>query len=119
MIPIPTDFKDFLKLLNKHEVEYLIIGGYAVAFYGYVRFTGDMDVFVNLTAENVPRLRKTLNEFGFTETSMPTELFSKKGNVVRMGVPPLRLEILNLISGVSFEECYSNRRIEQHHDSFY
>ncbi len=112
MIPIPPDFKDFLRLLNKHKVEYLLIGGYAVAFYGYVRFTGDMDIFVNLTKKNLSRLRRALDDFGFNKTSMPSEVFSKKGNVVRMGVPPLRLEILNQISGVEFAKCYENRRME-------
>lgn len=67
MVPLPPDFKDFLQLLNRYEVEYLLIGGYAVAYHGYVRYTGDMDIFVRLSPENAARLRNVLIDFGFPE----------------------------------------------------
>ena len=104
MIQIPSDFLDFLKLLNQHQVEYLLIGGYAVAYHGYVRATGDMDVFIRMSAENGSRLCKVFEEFGMWGSFEP-ELFVKEGQILRLGVPPLRLEILNKISGVTFEEC--------------
>lgn len=112
MVTLPPDFRDFLKLLNQHEVEYLLIGGYAVAFHGYVRYTGDMDIFVRLSNENAKRVHKVLIDFGFPESAVPLELFEEKGRIIRMGVPPMRLEILNTISGVTFEECYERRTIQ-------
>lgn len=112
MIPFPQDFKDFLILLNQYKVEYLLIGGYAVAFHGYVRFTGDMDIFIRLDHENIQRIRSVLVDFGFVESSIPVEIFQNPGSVVRMGISPMRLEILNQISGVEFEECFNNKVVE-------
>jgi hypothetical protein len=92
--------------LNLHQVEYLLIGGYAVAYHGYVRATGDMDVFIRATEENGERLCEVFKEFGMGDRFQPT-MFCKEGQILRLGVPPLRLEILNKISGVSFEECWA------------
>lgn len=115
MVPLPPDFKDFLKLLSQHRVEYLLIGGYAVAFHGYVRYTGDMDIFVGFSRDNAERLRNVLVDFGFPESEISVDLFLEHGRIIRMGVPPMRLEILNKISGVTFEECYE-RRLSQNID---
>lgn len=112
MIPFPQDFKEFLVLLNQHEVEYLLIGGYAVAYHGYVRFTGDMDIFIRLSTNNLQRIQQVLVDFGFAASSVPIEIFQNLGSVVRMGVSPMRLEIINQISGVEFDECYQNKIIE-------
>lgn len=116
MVALPPDFKDFLKLLNHHKVSYLLIGGYAVAYYGYVRYTGDMDIFIELNPENANRTRQVLIDFGFHSSALPSELFEEKGKIIRMGVPPMRLEILNTISGVTFEECFSRRVLEMVED---
>ena len=105
-IRLPPDFKEFLKLLNSNEVEYLLIGGYAVGYYGYPRPTGDMDIWIARTPENANRVVDALREFGFTCT---TELLLEQKKVVRMGVPPFRLEILTTISGVDFPTCYAER----------
>ncbi|MGA0333741.1 MAG: nucleotidyltransferase [Kiritimatiellia bacterium] len=107
MILIPSDFLDFLKLLSQHQVEYLLIGGYAVAYHGYVRATGDMDIFIRATEKNGERLCAVFQEFGMGQDFNP-KLFCKEGQILRLGVPPLRLEILNKISGVSFEECVND-----------
>lgn len=111
MIPLPRDFKDFLRLLNANEIRYIVIGGYAVAFHGYVRYTGDLDIFVELSAENAEKLTRTLHEFGFNLPSVNPALFLRKGKIIRMGHEPIRLEILNDIDGVTFQECYAHRRI--------
>jgi hypothetical protein len=103
---LPQDFKDFLKLLNSKRVEYLLIGGYAVGYYGYPRPTGDMDIWISAERENAKRLVVALEEFGFASS---LEVFLEKNKVVRMGVPPFRLEILTTIDGVSFPDCYSER----------
>ena len=106
-IRLPSDFSEFLKLLNSSGAEYLLIGGYAVNYYGYSRSTGDMDVWVGCTEKNAARVASALRAFGFA--SADPKMFSTPGQVIRMGFPPLRLEILTSISGVEFEECYERR----------
>jgi len=110
-IRLPPDFKEFLRLLNSNEVEYLVIGGYAVNYYGYARATADLDIWVGVTPANADAVAAVVREFGFAEARAPT--FLEPGKVIRMGVPPLRLEILTTISGVEFEACYSRRHQAQ------
>jgi len=109
MIPIPRDFQEFLRLLNDQGIEYLIIGGYAVGHYGFVRYTGDLDIFVALSNENAERLTHAFRDFGFNLPEVKPELFLNKGRIVRIGNEPMRLEILNEIDGVDFADCYANR----------
>lgn len=106
---LPRDFKEFLRLLESHGVEYLLIGGYAVGYYGYVRATADMDVWISSKPENADKVVAALREFGFDLPGLDRSLFIEEGNVVRMGVPPFRLEILTSISGVDFARCYEDR----------
>ena len=113
MIQIPPDFKEFLKLLNFHQVDYLLIGGYAVGYYGFVRATGDMDIWVRISPNNAKNIVNALIEFGFAVPNLSAELFLKEEQIIRMGVPPLRLEILTTISGVVFTECFKNRLVVQ------
>ncbi|MCC6490216.1 MAG: hypothetical protein IT364_22215, partial [Candidatus Hydrogenedentes bacterium] len=82
------DFKELLQLLEDHRVEYMIVGGYAVAFHGYPRFTKDIDIFFGATPENIARLKAALIVFGFAEDDLPDEAFSKRGNILTFGVPP-------------------------------
>ncbi len=110
MIQIPKDFSEFLKLLNSKQVEYLVIGGWAVGFYGYPRATGDMDIWVSRSEKNAGKLIKSLKEFGFDVPNLSTALFTKENQITRLGLPPLRIEILTTISGVSFDECFRNRK---------
>jgi len=109
MIRLPPDFKEFLSLLNSHCVEYLLIGGYAVGYHGYPRPTGDMDVWIALSSENAIRVVQALVEFGFAAEDVPVSLFTESGRIIRMGIPPMRLEIVTDISGVEFETCYAHR----------
>lgn len=111
-VHLPPDFKDFLKLLNAHQVEYLLIGGYAVGYHGYPRATADMDVWIALHLQNAERLVAVLREFGFDVPELSVELFLTEDRIVRMGVPPLRIEIVTTISGVSFGECYAERIVD-------
>lgn len=108
-IPLPPDFNEFLKLLNNRDVRYLLIGGYAVNFHGYVRATADMDIWIERTLSNAKKVVKVLQEFGFDVEGLNSTLFLNKEKVIRMGVPPLRIEILTSISGVEFDECYESR----------
>jgi hypothetical protein len=102
---LPRDFKEFLQLLNSHKVEYLMIGGYAVGYYGYPRATAD--IWINANAENAKKLVEVLKDFGFGEVE--AGLFLKEKQIIRMGTPPLRIDVLTSISGVRFEECIGGR----------
>ncbi len=87
-------------------VEYLVVGGHAVGFYGYPRPTGDLDIWIAVNPNNATKMVAVLKEFGFHLPDLAPALFLDKRNMTRMGVPPVRIEILNTISGVNFEECY-------------
>ena len=110
MIQLPPDFKEFLKLLNKHKVEYLLVGGYAVGYYGYPRATSDMDIWIAVKQTNANKIVTALNEFGFDSPQLTTDLFLEENKIIRMGVPPVRLEIITTISGVDFDSCYQQKK---------
>ena len=110
---LARDFKEFLKLLNSNNVEYLLIGGYAVGIYGHVRATYDLVIWINVNAENAARIERTIREFGFAAAALTTDLFLTPNNVIRMGVPPIQIEILTSISGVEFEPCYAEKGMVQ------
>ena len=99
------DFEELLRLLEEQKIEYMIVGGYAVAFHGHPRFTKDIDIFVDTSRANLENLCKALVAFGFSRESVSPELFEKKGNIVTFGVPPVRVDILNEIDGLSYEEA--------------
>lgn len=105
---LPQDFKDFLKSLNDHEVEYLLLGGYAVAYHGFPRTTLDMDIWIANTPENADKMILVMRAFGFTGEISP-QLFRTADGVVRMGVPPMKIEVMTNASGVTFHECYQRR----------
>lgn len=106
---LPQDFKEFLKLLNANGVEYLLIGGYAVGYYGYPRATQDIDIWIALNPGNARRMVEVLHQFGFTTPEVSAELFLQDKSIIRMGVPPLRIEVTTFIDGVSFNECFAAR----------
>jgi phage replication-related protein YjqB (UPF0714/DUF867 family) len=106
---LPHDFKDFWRLLRAHRVEYLLIGGYAVSYHGYARATADMDIWVARTPENAARLVTVLSEFGFVSVDTAREALVRENQIIRMGVPPMRIELATTISGVAFEDCYRER----------
>ncbi len=110
MIHLPKDFKEFLRLLNSKKVEYLVVGGYAVALYGYPRATGDMDIWIAISKDNAHKTVEALKEFGFSAPQLKEELFLEKEKNIRMGNPPLRVEILTSIDGVKFTKCYRDKR---------
>lgn len=108
-IKLPPDFKEFLRLLNSHKVEYLLIGGYAVSYHGYPRATNDIDIWIAVHPDNAARMVAVLHEFGFGLAEISAELFLKVPSIVRMGYPPMRIEVTTSISGVAFEQCYAER----------
>ena len=108
-VNLPPDFKEFLRLLNFYQVEYLIIGGYAVAYYGYPRATADLDVWIAVHPQNAEKVAAALKDFGFDLPDLSTELFLKENQIIRMGVPPVRIEINTGISGVNFLDCFPGK----------
>lgn len=107
----PPDFTDLLRLLNANEVEYLVIGAYAVGFHGYPRGTVDLDVWVAMKPDNARHVVAALRAFGFDIPQLTEGLFLSEDQIVRMGVPPFRIELMTSITGVEFDACYA-RRIE-------
>jgi predicted nucleotidyltransferase len=106
---LEPDFLDFIRLLNRHRVKYLIVGAHALAFYGHPRNTGDLDIWVKPSEENASKLIDVLIEFGFGSLKLTKEDFMKENYVTQLGDPPLRIDILNSISGVSFDDAYTNK----------
>ena len=108
-LALPPDFKEFLKLLNSNSVEYLLIGGYAVGVHGHIRATNDIDIWVKVSSDNAVCIDWALRQFGFAFPDLTPELFLTLDSVVRMGLPPIRIEILTSISGVEFNACYAEK----------
>lgn len=102
------DFEELLKSLEENNAEYMIVGGYALAFHGYPRFTKDIDIFFKNTEKNIKKLRESLLGFGFTEQDLPEEIFVEKGNILQFGIVPVRIDLINEIDGVTFEEAEKN-----------
>ena len=108
---IQPDFSELLKLLNRRKVEYLIVGGYALAFHGAPRATGVLDLWIRSEPENARRLMEALQEFGFGQVGLNADDFTRPGAVVQLGVPPVRVDLLTSISGVSWDRAHPNRQL--------
>jgi len=106
---LPDDFKEFIQCLNKHRVRYLLVGGWAVGIYGNPRATKDIDFLISTDDENIGKLQPALLEFG--APTVPDTVFQEPGNVFRMGISPVQIDIINRASGVEFDECYARREM--------
>ena len=100
------DFVEFIELLNKHKVKYLIVGAYALALYAKPRNTGGLDIFIGKTEKNALLLVRVLEEFGFKTVEIDKNDFLTDGRIIQLGVSPVRIDIMNTIDGVKFEEAY-------------
>lgn len=109
-IRLPIDFAEFLRSLRSNGVEYLLVGGYAVGLYGYPRATADIDLWIRRSPENAERTVRAIRDFGFDVPALSADLFLREGQVIRMGLPPLRIEVLTSVSGLDFEDCWAERR---------
>lgn len=103
------DFKEFLELLNKHHVKFLVVGGYSVAVHGHPRYTKDLDIWILTSRENANSLLQALIEFGFGSIGLSTEDFETRGHVIQLGNAPARIDILTSLTGVDFDTCWSKR----------
>jgi hypothetical protein len=104
------DFSEFFQSLNANGVRYLVVGGYAVAFYGHPRYTKDIDVWVDSTAENAKRVVAALADFGFASLGLVAKDFQESGKIIQLGIAPNRIDILTSLSCVSFDPCYLARK---------
>jgi predicted nucleotidyltransferase len=106
---VQKDFREFVELLNEYKVEFIIVGGFALAFHGVPRFTGDIDVFIKSDQDNAKRVMNTLVAFGFGSLDLSIEDFQTPNNVIQLGLPPVRIDIVTSISGVTWDEAYATK----------
>lgn len=103
------DFKEFIQSLNDNNVRYLVIGGYAVAYHGHPRYTKDIDIWIEVNPENAANMVKALDDFGFSSLGLKVEDFLDLGEVIQLGYPPSRIDIVTAPDGVDFAACFSSR----------
>lgn len=106
-MPFADDLRAFLKSLDAAQAEFIVVGGYAVAFHGFPRNTGDLDVWIRATADNAPRVERAVREFGFPIDTSARAALLQPDAILRMGYPPMRIELLTQVSGLDFESCRS------------
>ncbi len=106
---LSEDFEDFIKMLNKHQVDYLIVGGYAMAFHGKPRYTGDLDIWIDISEINADKLLAVMNDFGFASLEFKKDDFLKENLINQIGYPPLRIDIITSIDGVLFKDAFSKK----------
>lgn len=99
------DFKELLTLLNAHKVEYIIVGGYAMAFHGVPRYTGDIDLYIKPDNDNAKRILEALNDFGFGSIGLTVKDFISPNKVIQLGVPPVRVDIITSVTGLTWDEA--------------
>jgi len=104
-VKLPPDWREFIELLNSNGVEYVVVGGHAVGYHGYPRYTGDIDFFVRASPENAAALAKVLAQFGFEGASDLESALTEPDKIIQLGRPPNRIDLLTSISGVDFDEA--------------
>jgi hypothetical protein len=108
-MPIPKDWRAFIESLNSNRVEYLVVGVVALAYHGFPRYTGDLDILIHNTSENAQRLEAVLESFGFGSLGLKATDFAGPYRVIQLGMPPNRIALLTSITGVSFDEAWAGR----------
>jgi predicted nucleotidyltransferase len=103
---LAPDYKEFIELLNSKGIKYIIVGGYAVAWHGYPRFTGDIDFWIAISKENAQKSIEALKEFGFGSLNISNDDFLQDDFVLQLGYPPVRIDMLTSLTGLNFDECY-------------
>lgn len=106
---VSRDFEELFAFFNARKVRALIVGGYAFAYHARPRYTKDIDVWIEATPDNARRLLEALNDFGFGSLGLTLEDFTEPGQIVQLGFPPNRIDLLTSIKGVTFEEAWESR----------
>src|SRR5947208_12047170 len=108
-MPISKDLREFIELLNSHGVEFLIVGAYALAFHGWPRYTGDIDILIRPSDDNAKRVEAVIRDFGFGSLGLTAADFREPYQVVQIGLPPNRIDLLTALTGVTFDEAWQDR----------
>jgi len=108
METLPKDFKEFVGLLNKNGVRYIVIGGYAVVYHGYVRSTNDIDIWIDIHPDNLKKLIGALDEFGFSSLNIKESDFLPN-QIIQLGYPPNRIDLITTPAGIDFDTCYESK----------
>jgi hypothetical protein len=106
---LSLDFKEFIELLNANQVRYLVIGGYAIALHGHPRYTKDLDIWIEMTRDNAAQIVRALDQFGFGSLGLKEDDFLVADQIIQLGYPPNRIDLLTSAPGVDFETCYASR----------
>ncbi len=110
MIKIHQDFREFIELLNKNEVDYLIVGAFALAFHGHPRYTGDIDFWIRNDLSNAKKIFKCINEFGFPIDKLDEKDFTSDDLIFQMGYPPVRIDVITSVEALEFDVSFKNRK---------
>ena len=111
LINLEKDFLDFISLCNQYSVKYLVIGGYAVSVHGYPRLTKDLDICIQISEGNAEKIIEVINEFGLSSLKLTKEDFMKADFITQLGNEPLRIDILNDLDAISFDDAWKNRKV--------
>ena len=112
---LSKDFKEFVELLNENDVRYLVVGGYAVALHGHPRYTKDLDVWIELSPGNAIKILAALKDFGFGSLDLKPDDFLESNQIIQLGYPPNRIDILTTLTDLKFEDCYEAKvKVEIH-----
>lgn len=111
MTNLEKDFLDFITLCNQYNVKYLVIGGYAVAVHGYPRYTKDLDVSIEISEDNAEKVVQVIHDFGLSSLRLTKEDFLKENFITQLGFDPVRIDILNDLDAVTFEDAWENRKV--------
>lgn len=103
------DFKEFIQLLNENQVKYLVIGGYAVAVHGHPRYTKDIDIWIEISEENAQKLITALTQFGFESLGLTSKDFQTPNQIIQLGYPPNRIDLITNPDGIDFQTCYDSK----------
>ena len=115
MLNLRKDLREFIELLNSHDVKYVVVGGYAVAYHGHPRNTGDIDIFVEISHENASRIESVIGAFGFRSLGLSAKDFTEPKTIIQLGYPPNRIDIITTISGIDFDRAWEGRVIGEDH----
>jgi hypothetical protein len=108
-ISLSSDFREFIQSLNENQVRYLVVGGYAVAIHGNPRFTKDIDIWIEISPQNAGNIVAALDQFGFSSLGLKSDDFCVKDQIIQLGYPPNRIDVITSLPGVKFNECYASR----------
>lgn len=106
---LEKDLREFIELLNALNVRYMVVGAFALAYHGHPRYTGDIDLFIERTAENADRLMQVIQKFGFGDLDLSVNDFLQEDQVIQLGISPNRIDLMTFLSGISFQEAWATR----------